>query len=159
MFAGLAFILTFFQYESPRYLIKKGRIEEATTVLAKLRKQDPDSDYIVGNIAEIQASWEHELEASRGTGWVGKLKEMFLNKSNLYRLYLSTMVQILSQWSGAGSITLYAPDLFKLVGITGSEEGLLVTAVFGIIKLCAAIKANKVGQFVGIRNLKRNLIR
>lgn len=36
-------------------------------------------------------------------------------------------------------ITLYAPDLFKLIGITGSEEGLLVTAIFGIVKLIAAI--------------------
>ncbi|KAJ3501399.1 hypothetical protein NM208_g16944 [Fusarium decemcellulare] len=49
------------------------------------------------------------------------------------------MVQFLSQWSGAGSITLYAPDLFKILGITGSDESLLVTAVFGIVKLCAAV--------------------
>lgn len=44
-----------------------------------------------------------------------------------------------SQWSGAGSITLYAPDLFKLLGITGTNEGLLVTAIFGIVKLVAAV--------------------
>lgn len=139
MFAGIAFILTFFQYESPRFLVKEGKIEEATMVLAKLRKQDPNSEYIVGNISEIQSALEHELEATRGVGWAGKLKEMFLNKSNLYRLYLSTMVQFLSQWSGAGSITLYAPDLFAIIGITGNDEGLLVTAVFGIVKLIAAI--------------------
>ena len=47
------------------------------------------------------------------------------------------MVHFLSQWAGAGSITLYAPDLFKLV--KGEQRGLLITAVFGIIKLCAAI--------------------
>ncbi|KAJ6436553.1 hypothetical protein O9K51_10920 [Purpureocillium lavendulum] len=34
---------------------------------------------------------------------------------------------------------IYAPDLFALLGITGSEERLLVTAVFGIIKLIAAL--------------------
>jgi hypothetical protein len=49
------------------------------------------------------------------------------------------MAQLLSQWSGAGSITVYAPDLFKLLGITGKNESLLVTAVFGIIKLVAAV--------------------
>ncbi|KAL6405789.1 quinate permease [Ilyonectria robusta] len=64
---------------------------------------------------------------------------MFLVPSNLYRLYLTSMVQFLSQWSGAGSITLYAPDLFSLLGITGTEESLLVTAVFGLVKLCAAV--------------------
>ncbi|KAM6506926.1 hypothetical protein FALCPG4_018742 [Fusarium falciforme] len=49
------------------------------------------------------------------------------------------MVQFLSQWSGAGSITLYASDLFSLLGITGTNESLLVTAIFGIIKLVAAL--------------------
>ena len=139
MFAGIGFILTFFQFESPRYLVKAGKVAEATQALSKLRKQDPSSDYIVGQIAEIQLALEHELEATRGVGWLGKIKEMFLNKSNLYRLWLASMVQFLSQWSGAGSITLYAPDLFALVGVAGSEEGLLVTAIFGIVKLIAAI--------------------
>jgi hypothetical protein len=139
MFAGIAFILTFFQYESPRYLVKQGKVEQAASVMAKLRRQDQNSEYIVSHVAEIQNALDEELEATRGVGWSGKLKEMFLNKSNLYRLYLTTMVQFLSQWSGAGSITLYAPDLFAIIGVTGSEEGLLVTAVFGIVKLIAAI--------------------
>jgi sugar porter (SP) family MFS transporter len=139
IFAGIAMILTFFQFESPRFLVKQGKADQATLVLAKLRKQAPDSDYIIAQIADIQNALDHELEATKGVGWLGKLKEMFLNKSNLYRLYLTTMVQFLSQWSGAGSITLYAPDLFKLIGITGSQEGLLVTAIFGIVKLIAAV--------------------
>ena len=139
MFAGIAFILTFFQFESPRYLMKQGKVEQATMVLAKIRKQDPSSEYIVHHINEIQVALDAELEATQGVGWTGKVKEMFLNKSNLYRLYLASMVQFLSQWSGAGSITLYAPDLFALIGISGSSEGLLVTAIFGIVKLIAAI--------------------
>ncbi|CRK35262.1 hypothetical protein BN1723_018678, partial [Verticillium longisporum] len=84
-------------------------------------------------------SHEAELEATRGASFFGKIKEMFLVPSNLYRVYLTSMVQILSQWSGAGSITLYAPDLFEILGVTGQNESLLVTAVFGIVKFCAAI--------------------
>lgn len=139
MFSGLIFILSFFQSESPRYLITKGKREKATMVMARLRQQSPESDYITREISEIQASYEHELEATQGVGWKGKLKELFLNKSNLYRLYMASAVQFLSQWSGAGSITLYAPDLFEILGITGSEEGLLVTAVFGLVKLFSAL--------------------
>lgn len=74
-----------------------------------------------------------------GSGAMGVIKETFLVPSNLYRVYLTFMAQLLSQWSGAGSITVYAPDLFKLLGVTGNNESLLVTAVFGIIKLVAAI--------------------
>lgn len=139
MFAGLGFILTFFQYESPRFLVKQGKVDEATAVLAKLRRQDPSSEYITSHIAETQMALNDELEASQGVGWAGKLKEMFLDKTNLYRFYLTTMVQFLAPWSGAGSITLYAPDLFAIIGIGGSEEGLLVTGVFGIVKLVASI--------------------
>ena len=79
------------------------------------------------------------MEATMGTGPLGIIKETFLVPANLYRIYLSFMCQVLSQWTGAGSITVYATDLFHLLGITGSNTNLLVTAVFGIIKLCAAI--------------------
>ncbi|KAM3512085.1 hypothetical protein MY11210_004282 [Beauveria gryllotalpidicola] len=137
--AGLIFILMFFQYESPRFLVKQGRPDKAARVLAYIRQQAPDSDYVVGETSAIQVALDHELEATRGVGLFGMVKEMFLDKSNLYRVYLATMVQLLSQWSGAGSITLYAVDLFKLIGITGKQEGLLVTAVFGIVKLIAAL--------------------
>lgn len=137
--SGIILILSFFQEESPRFLVKQKKPDEAARVLGRLRQQPADSLYIVENIASIQAALDQELEASQGVGWLGKVKEMFLVPSNLYRVYLATMVQFLSQWSGAGSITLYAPDLFEILGITGSEEGLLVTAVFGIVKLVAAL--------------------
>ena len=139
MMAGIIFCLTFFQYESPRFLVKKRKTEQATQVMARLRQLPEDSDYVVKEITAIQTALDRELEATQGVGWFGKVKELFLVPSNLYRLYLSTMVQFLSQWSGAGSITLYAPDLFSLLGITGTEESLLVTAVFGLVKLAAAL--------------------
>ncbi|KPM37812.1 hypothetical protein AK830_g8761 [Neonectria ditissima] len=137
--SGIILILMFFQSESPRFLVKQGKADEAARVMARIRQQPVDGEYIIGEIATIQNALDHELEATKGVGMLGKLKEMFLVPSNLYRLYLTSMVQFLSQWSGAGSITLYAPDLFKLLGITGTEESLLVTAVFGLVKLTAAL--------------------
>ncbi|KAI1637898.1 general substrate transporter [Biscogniauxia mediterranea] len=139
IFAGLIFILSFFQYESPRFLIKKGNVEKATENMARIRHLPPDDIYVVSEINAIRAAHEEELEATKGSSSVGILKEMFLVPSNLYRLHLSIMVQFLSQWSGAGSITLYAPDLFKILGITGNNESLLVTAVFGVVKFVAAL--------------------
>ncbi|PLB34745.1 putative MFS quinate transporter [Aspergillus candidus] len=139
IFAGLIFILSFLQYESPRFLIKKGRFDQALTNLSRVRQLPPDHEYVVQEITAIHTSHEAEKEATMGAGPLGVLKEAFLVRSNLYRLYMASMAQILSQWSGAGSITLYAPDLFALLGITGNNESLLVTAVFGIVKLVAAI--------------------
>ncbi|KAJ5677874.1 Major facilitator superfamily domain general substrate transporter [Penicillium maclennaniae] len=139
MFAGLIFLLSFLQHESPRYLVKRGQFEQASYNLSKIRHLPADHEYIMREITAIQTSHEAELEASLGSGPIGVLKETFLVPSNLYRVYLTSMVQILSQWTGAGSITLYATDLFKLLGITGNNTNLLVTAVFGIIKLIAAV--------------------
>ena len=70
---------------------------------------------------------------------MGVIKEMFLVPSNFYRLYLGLMSQFLSQWSGAGSITVYAVNFFALLGVTGTNEALLATAIFGIVKLVAAV--------------------
>ncbi|RMJ25847.1 MFS quinate transporter [Aspergillus sp. HF37] len=139
MFAGIIFIMSIFQQESPRYLIKKGKNEQALHNLCRIRQLPPDHEYIMREFTEIQSTHHAEMETTMGGGWLGILKETFTVPKNLYRVYLAFMAQILSQWSGAGSITLYAPDFFRLLGITGSSESLLVTAVFGIVKLVAAI--------------------
>jgi hypothetical protein len=139
MFAGIILILTFFQYESPRYLIKKGRDEQAIKTMAVIRNLPQDDSYVVREINAIQLQLQEEEEATMGQGWMGVIKEMFLVPSNFYRLYLGLMSQFLSQWSGAGSITVYAVNFFALLGVTGTNEALLATAIFGIVKLVAAV--------------------
>ncbi|KAL4890640.1 general substrate transporter [Aspergillus ambiguus] len=139
IFAGLIALLSLLQYESPRFLVKKGKYEQALKNLARVRNLPQDHEYVVNEIQGIQQSHDAEMEATMGAGPLGVIKEALLVPSNLYRLYLAGMAQLMSQWSGAGSITLYAPDLFKILGITGSNESLLVTAVFGIVKLVAAV--------------------
>lgn len=139
MFAGVTFILTFWQYESPRFLIKQGKGEKAIENMARIRHLPADDPYVLQEVNAIRNSYEEELEATMGTSWVGVIKELFLVPSNAYRLWLAVMVQFLSQWSGAGSITLYAPDFFDLLGIRGENESLLVSGVFGIVKLVAAL--------------------
>ncbi|CEJ61666.1 Putative Quinate permease [Penicillium brasilianum] len=139
IFAGLIFVLSFFQYESPRYLIKQGQVDKAISNLSRIRNLPADHEYVVREITAIQTAHQIEMEATMGAGPLGIIKETFLVPSNLYRIYLALMAQVLSQWSGAGSITVYATDLFKLLGVTGSNENLLVTAVFGIVKLVAAV--------------------
>ena len=139
MFAGIIFLMSFTQYESPRYLVKAGKDEEAVITFSRLCQLPRDHPYVIQEINNIQLQLQEEKEATLGQGWLGVVKEMFLVPKNLYRIYLGIMAQILSQWSGAGSITLYAPSLFALVGVTGTNQGLLVTAVFGLVKLAGAV--------------------
>ena len=63
---------------------------------------------------------------------------MFLIPGNLYRVYIGLGGQLLSQWSGGPSITIYAVNLFAILGVTGSNESLFATAIFGVVKLVSA---------------------
>ena len=139
MFAGIIFILSFFNYESPRYLIKRNQPEHATKNLARVRGLSVEDTYIAKEIVGIQRQLDEEREATLGQGWKGYIKEMFTVKSNLYRIYLGLGSQLLSQWSGAQSITIYAPDFFEILGTTGQNEKLFATAIFGVVKFVAAI--------------------
>ena len=119
MFAGIILILSFFNYESPRYLIKKGNDAHAIENLARIRGLPTDHEVVVSEIKDIKRQLAEEQEATMGQGFLGVVREIFLMPNNLYRLYLGLASQILSQWSGAGSITLYAPDMFALLGTKG----------------------------------------
>ena len=109
MFAGLIMILSFFNYESPRFLIKKGNQEHAIVNLARIRGLSRDHELIIFEISEINRQYNEEKEATLGQGAFGLLKEMFTIPDNFYRIYLGLGSQLLSQWSGAQSITIYAP--------------------------------------------------
>ncbi|CZT01137.1 hypothetical protein WAI453_009554 [Rhynchosporium graminicola] len=139
MFAGIIILLSFFNYESPRYLVKIGKDDEATSNLARVRNLSIDHDHVIKEIADIQQQLHEEQEATLGQGWKGYLKEMFLMPNNFYRIYLGLFSQLLSQWSGAQSITIYAPEFFALLGTKGQNEKLFATAIFGVVKFVAAI--------------------
>ena len=139
IFAGLVFILSFFNYESPRYLVKRGKIESATKNLSRVRNLPEDHLLIRHEINEIARQLHEEEEATLGAGWFGYIKEIFLIKENCYRIFLGLFIQLMSQWSGAGSITVYAQDFFALLGTTGQNEKLYATAIFGVVKFISAI--------------------
>ena len=139
MFGSIILILTLLQVESPRHLIRVGKREQALKVMAKLRGMAPTDHYVISEVAGIQASFDEEKEATLGMGWKGMVREIFTIRRNSYRLFLTNLAQLLACWSGGSSITVYAPDLFKIVGITGEEQSLLSTAIFGVVKFVASI--------------------
>lgn len=110
MFAGVIFALSWLSAESPRWLIKVGRHEEASKALSKLRQLPEDHPYVTSEIIDINDQLNREREATMGTSWLGPIRELFSSRANLYRLQLSIFSQLLSQWSGASSITIYAPQ-------------------------------------------------
>lgn len=139
MFASIIFILSWFNKESPRFLVRTGKIDEAVATLARIRGLPADDEYITSEINGIKHQLAEEQEATLGQGFYGYIREMFFMPNNLYRIYLGLGTQLLGQWSGAQSITIYAPDMFALLGTKGQNEKLYATAIFGVVKFVASV--------------------
>lgn len=138
-FAFIIATLSFFAVESPRWLIKVGQHEKALANLSKLRNLPGEHWYVQSEIIDINDQLAREREATMGTKWYGVLRELVTSPANRYRLMLSVFSQLLGQWSGANSITIYAPEYFAMVGQSGDNEKLFATAIFGVVKFVSAL--------------------
>ncbi|KAJ6032130.1 hypothetical protein N7540_002862 [Penicillium herquei] len=107
MWAVLLFILSLFCEESPRFLCKKGTPEKACEVFARLWGLHPMDPAIQTEMRNVRKQLEQEEET---TGWylISSLKELFTERSNLRRIIFILCLQLLSQWSGPNSVTIYS---------------------------------------------------
>lgn len=91
--------------ESPRYFVKRGKIDRAAEVLGRLRGQPRDSEFVQTELAEIVANHEYELQVvpqgSYFSSWLNCFKgSLFDQRSNLRRTILGTSLQMMQQWTG-----------------------------------------------------------
>lgn len=153
IFAGSIFIMTFFFcVESPRWLLKVNRQDNAIKNLSKIRNLPEDHPFIIGEISDINEQIMLEKEAVEGNNALTLFKEFFLVKANRYRFFVvAAGAQVLGQWSGANAVTIYAPELFAVAGITGVEK-LKMTAILGVVKFVSAyLSAFFIIDFLGRR--------
>lgn len=91
--------------ESPRHLCRVGKWDEARRSLGKIWGLPDDDNEVAAELEGIKRQLDHEQECSFYRSCVGYLKELFLSRSNLRRILFVISSQILSQWSGANSLT------------------------------------------------------
>lgn len=105
--AGILGLSSFFCEESPRYLCKEGKWDEAKETLGRLRKLPPNDGTVLLEISGIwdQLQNERGILNSKSWSWAIALKELLLVKSNQKRVLFVVSEQILAQWSGANSVT------------------------------------------------------
>jgi MFS family permease len=97
IFAGLIIIGSFFALESPRWLAKVGRDEQAAANMSKLRKLPLDHPYVRAELIDIHDQLEREREATLGSRFLGPLKELFMLPGNRYRILLGLGCQLLGR--------------------------------------------------------------
>ncbi|KAJ5928336.1 hypothetical protein N7466_007292 [Penicillium verhagenii] len=108
--------------ESPRWLVHKGRREEAYRILTKYHAEgDESSQLLQFEMAEIEAAIEVEREQAL-TSWM----EWVRTSANRYRLFIIMTSGFIIQWCGNALITYYIHLVFESIGIKSSKEQLLI---------------------------------
>lgn len=124
--------------ESPRWLVKKGRTEDANAVLAQLYDRPLDD-------AEVQQELNTLVDTIRKTEMnMGAFSYSELGTNgphqNLYRLILGCGSQCMQQWTGINNLTYYASTVFKMVQTEDVPSRLLVCGS-GVLYFLAASAA------------------
>lgn len=129
---GILFVGLMFLPESPRWLAKKGRDEDAVASLASMRCEQTDSPSVIREFAEIRASINEEEAASEGVNWKACLRPGIRS-----RFILVFLLMTCQQFTGTNSIGYYAPQIFQTVGLSGTNASLFATGVYSVVKVIA----------------------
>jgi MFS transporter, SP family, galactose:H+ symporter len=118
----------FFLPDSPRWLLLRGRKQDAQVVLAKLRG---DERVVEKEIADI----EEQLKTKQH-GW-----SMFRENPNFRRsVGLGMLLQAMQQFTGMNVVMYYAPRIFKEMGYD-TQAQMWFTAAVGLTNVLATLIA------------------
>jgi MFS transporter, SP family, xylose:H+ symportor len=136
--AALFYVLVRRIPESPRWLVKQHRHEEATEVLRRVGSEDPDA--LVGEIAESL----HEETVSAD--------EPFFQRKYRKPILLAVMVASFNQLAGINALIYYTADIFKMAG-AGRSSALVQSVVIGFTNLVFTMIAMTVIDRFGRKRL------
>jgi SP family arabinose:H+ symporter-like MFS transporter len=136
--AILFFILLFFVPESPRWLVKENRSDEALKILNKIN--GPEETHRI--LKEIKAAVYEEK---------GSFLDLF--KPGIRKaMVVGSVLALFSQVTGINAIIYYAPEIFKQVGF-GSESALFQTMIIGFVNMLFTLVAIRFIDYWGRRTL------
>ncbi|CAL5397036.1 unnamed protein product [Camellia sinensis] len=125
--------------ESPRWLIMKGRLDEARQVLIKTSENEEEAELRLEEITKAASETvDAPPEGTSRAGWHGEgvWKELFLRPTRPVRRILIAAIGInfFMQASGNDAVVYYTPEVFKAAGIHNRKQLVGVTVIMGVAK-------------------------
>jgi hypothetical protein len=144
----VAFVL--FAPESPRWLVSKGRDQQALKTLAYYHADGDENDPLVQyEYEEIKAAIEFDKTVAANVGY----KSLFTTTGNRKRMRIIIALAFFSQWSGNGLVSYYLNKVFDSIGITSATTQLLINGILQIWNLFWAVGASFMVDRAGRRLL------
>lgn len=116
--------------ESPRWLVMRGRLEEARNVLVRISDTTEEAERRLSEIVKAASLCS--------TNWRGQgvWKELLFRPSRSVRriLIAAVGVNFFMQASGNDAVVYYSPEVFRDAGIQNSRKLVGVTVIMGIAK-------------------------
>ncbi|KAH7196852.1 general substrate transporter [Fusarium flagelliforme] len=125
-------ILLPFQPESPRFLIKKGKVDEARAALRRIRETDEE---VEEEVLGIQAAIEYEKEAI-SPGYRALFKDPSIRK----RFGIAVVLNVGQQLTGQGTLNTYSTSIYKQVW-TSTEKINLINALWATMGILFTLNA------------------
>lgn len=149
---GIVCIFGWLIPESPRWLVGKGRIEDARKMIAKYHCNgninDPLVEFEVAEIAETFATVSLE-----STWKVLDPRPMLRKRSDRYRAMLVVIMAFYGQFSGNNVCSYYLPTMLTNVGMTSQTTNVLMNACYSITSWISSLCGAYVHEIVGRRKM------
>jgi sugar porter (SP) family MFS transporter len=138
--AFLFFVLMFLNPRSPRWLVSRGLVKEAKTIIEQLGSDTGD---VSKEVKEIQNSLQAENTAK---------SELFFQKRHFPPISLAVLIAMFNQLSGINAILYYAPRVFEMAGFEKSGA-MLSSFGIGFVMLIFTLIALVIIDHFGRKNL------
>ncbi|KAG8746970.1 hypothetical protein FRC10_002769 [Ceratobasidium sp. 414] len=99
-----------------------------------MRNLPHNHTYVQEEIQATRAQLGREMALVRAHGFMGQVKE--LGKRGIRnRLAVGMSIMMFQNLTGINAINYYSPTIFKSIGITGTNNGLFATGIYGVVKM------------------------